>query len=303
MTRAWAPSGDDPDWFEARLAAPREHVDAVEEALMGAGAAVVTVAGADDQPNFEPGEVWGQNLVSGLFAAADVPADLEDRLATVLGTRVALEWVPVEGLDWAHAWKKHFHAFPVGERLWVRPSWVEAARPEGRVELVLDPGMAFGTGQHGTTRLCLEWLDAHIDADAAPEVLDYGCGSGILAIAAAKLGASRVLAVDNEHQALEATRANAASNGVADRIEVAGVPGGLADRGPFPRVVANILSQTLMELADEITGLVAPGGEVALSGILEGHADRVRAAFPGIRWTGQADDGEWVRLDGTREGG
>ena len=303
MTSAWAPSGEDPDWFEARLAAPREQVDAVEEALVGAGAAVVTVAGADDQPNFEPGEVWGQNLVSGLFAAESVPADLEDRLAAVLGTRVALEWVPVEGLDWAHAWKRHFHAFPIGERLWVRPSWVTASRPEGRTELILDPGMAFGTGQHGTTRLCLEWLDAHVDAEDAPAVLDYGCGSGILAIAAAKLGASCVYAVDNEPQALEATRANAEINGVADRIEVAEVAGAFEGRGPFPLVVANILSQTLMALADHITARVAPGGQLALSGILAGHAERVREAFPGIRWTGQTDDGEWVRLDGVREGG
>lgn len=293
----------DPDWIEARLLAAREQVDAVEEALMAAGASVVTVSGADDEPNFEPGRVWGQNLVSGLFAADAVPPDLEGRLAAVLGTRVPLEWVPVEGLDWAHAWKAHFHAFPVGQRLWVRPSWVEASKPEGRVELVLDPGMAFGTGQHGTTRLCLEWLDARIDPEQAPEVLDYGCGSGILAIAAAKLGASRVLGVDNEAQALEATRANAIANGVEDRIEVAEVPGGLAGRGPFPQVVANILSQTLMELADEITAQVAPGGDLALSGILKGHADRVQAAFPEIRWTGQADDGEWVRLDGIREGG
>jgi len=293
----------DPDWIEARLAAPREQVDAVEEALLAAGAAVVTVSGADDEPNFEPGQVWGQNLVSGLFAADAVPNDLESRLAEAIGTRMALEWVPVEGLDWAHAWKAHFHAFAVGERLWVRPSWVEAAIPEGRVELVLDPGMAFGTGQHGTTRLCLEWLDATIDPDAGQELLDYGCGSGILAIAAAKLGAARILAVDNEPQALEATRANAEANGVAERIEVADAAGAMEGRAPFPLVVANILSQTLMALADEITATVAPGGCLALSGILTGHADRVRAAYPGIRWIGQTDDGEWVRLDGVREGG
>ncbi|HKJ70198.1 MAG TPA: 50S ribosomal protein L11 methyltransferase [Gammaproteobacteria bacterium] len=295
--------GAEPDWIEARLAAARDQVDAVEEALAAAGAAVVTVAGADGEPNFAPGRVWGQNLVSALFAAGDVPADLEERLAAALGFRVALEWVPVEGLDWAHAWKAHFHAFPVGERLWVRPSWVTAEPPAGRAEVVLDPGMAFGTGQHGTTRLCLEWLDANVDSGAAPELLDYGCGSGILAIAAAKLGASRVLAVDNESQALEATRANAEANGVGDRIEVAHADGRVAARGAFPLVIANILSQTLMALAEDITATVAPGGRLALSGILLEHAERVSAAFPGITWTGRADDGEWVRLDGVREGG
>ncbi|KPV39741.1 hypothetical protein AN478_11635 [Thiohalorhabdus denitrificans] len=289
------------EWLEVRITVPLQQLDAVEEALAAAGAASVTVAGADDQPNFEPGAAWGTNLVSALFSAAELPADLEVRLAAAAGEALALEQVPVEGQDWAHAWKARFGAFPVGERLWVRPSWVEEPAPPGRVELVLDPGMAFGTGQHETTRLCLEWLDARVHGEEAPAVLDYGCGSGILAIAAAKLGASRVLGVDNDPLALEATRNNAAMNGVADRVAVAAVEEGLEGEGPFPRVVANILSGTLVELADELTAATARGGELSLSGILAPQAEAVRAGFPGIRWTREAREGEWVRLDGVRE--
>jgi ribosomal protein L11 methyltransferase len=289
-------------WIEVRLTVPRDGVDAVEEALHAAGAAAVTVAGAEAEPNFSPGQVWASNGVTALFDAASVPADLEQRLAMVLGTAVALEFAPLEGEDWAHAWKERFHAFPVGERLWVRPSWVDTPPPDGRVEVVLDPGMAFGTGQHETTRLCLEWLDARIDPDEAPVVLDYGCGSGLLAIAALKLGASHVLAVDNDPLSLEATRANAAANGVAQGLSVRAAAEGLQGWPPFPRVVANILSQTLVELGDLLTGATAPGGEIALSGILVGQAGTVRAAYPGVRWIAEAQEGDWMRLDGVRAG-
>jgi ribosomal protein L11 methyltransferase len=289
------------EWIEVRLTVPREAVDALEEALHAAGAAAVTVAGADTEPNFDPGRVWASNGVTALFDAAALPEDLEGRLALVLGHAVALEYAPLEGEDWAHAWKERFGAFPVGQRLWVRPSWLEAPAPEGRVEVVLDPGMAFGTGQHETTRLCLEWLDARIDPAEAPAVLDYGCGSGLLAIAALKLGASHVLAVDNDPLSLEATRANAAANGVAEGVTVRAAEEGLAGWSPFPRVVANILSQTLVELGDLLTGATAPGGEISLSGILAGQADTIRAAYPGIRWTTEAQEGDWIRLDGVRD--
>ncbi|MFA9460111.1 50S ribosomal protein L11 methyltransferase [Thiohalorhabdus methylotrophus] len=287
------------EWVEVRLTVPGGLLDAVEEALSGAGAGAVTVAEGDDQPNFDPGKVWEINLVSAWFAAEALPADLEDRVEAAVGQRLALERIPVEGQDWAHAWKDRFGAFPVGERLWVRPSWVEETAPEGRVELILDPGMAFGTGQHETTRLCLEWLDARVGPGAM--VLDYGCGSGILAIAAAKLGAAQVLAVDNDPLAVEATGNNAALNGAADRIAAAPVSPGLDGAGPFPRVVANILSRTLVELADELVAVTASGGELSLSGILAPQAAEVRAAFPAIRWTREARQGDWVRLDGIRE--
>ncbi|HKJ87738.1 MAG TPA: 50S ribosomal protein L11 methyltransferase [Gammaproteobacteria bacterium] len=289
------------EWVELRTLVPRRWLDAVEEAFNGAGASAVTVAGAGDEPNFDPGGVWADNLVSAFFPAEEVPADLEARLAAAVGEPLALEHVPVEGEDWAHAWKERFGAFTVGERLWVRPSWVEEPVPEGRVELILDPGMAFGTGQHETTRLCMEWLDARIDPESAPAVLDYGCGSGILALAAAKLGAGGVLAVDNDPLALEATRTNAALNDVADRVRVAPAGPEVPAEGPFPRVVANILARTLKELADELTAATAVGGELCLAGVLAPQAAEVEAAFPGIQWRNRALEGEWVRLDGVRE--
>lgn len=286
------------DWMEARVTVPAACVELAEEILSGAGAVAVTVTSADDRPNFDPGTVWGSSAVTALFAGDAVPPDLERRVTAGLGTAVPLEWLPLERRDWAHAWKERFGAFAIGERLWVRPSWVEAPVPPRRVELVLDPGMAFGTGQHETTRLCLHWLDSRIDPVAAPVVLDYGCGSGILAIAAAKLGASRVVAVDNDPQALEATRGNAETNGVADRITVQGTDAELD--GPFPLVVANILSRTLIELSGALTAATAPGGEIALSGILAPQAELVRQSFPGLRWTEAAQEGDWVRLDGAR---
>jgi len=287
-------------WVEVRLTVPRDDLDTVEEALHAAGAAAVTVAGADTEPNFEPGRVWASNGVTALFDAAALPDDLEERLALALGGPVALETVPLQGEDWAHAWKRRFTAFPVGDRLWVRPSWVEEPAPEGRVEVVLDPGMAFGTGQHETTRLCLEWLDTHCDARQAPRLLDYGCGSGLLAIAAAKLGAGYVLAVDNDPLAVEATRSNAAANGVADIIDTRPADDGLADCAPFLRVVANILSHTLIDLRRLLTEATTPGGEIVLSGILAEQAETVRSAYPGFTWVNEIQDGDWVRLDGVR---
>jgi ribosomal protein L11 methyltransferase len=285
---------------EVRLTVPRDELDTVEEALHAAGAAAVTVAGADTEPNFEPGRVWASNGVTALFDAAALPDDLEARLALALGGPVALETAPLQGEDWAHAWKRRFTAFPVGDRLWVRPSWVDEPAPEGRVEVVLDPGMAFGTGQHETTRLCLEWLDTHCDPQQAPRLLDYGCGSGLLAIAAAKLGAGYVLAVDNDPLAVEATRSNAAANGVADLIDTRPADAGLADCAPFPRVVANILSHTLIDLSHMLTAATTPGGEIVLSGILAEQAETVRTAYPGFTWVNEIQDGDWVRLDGVR---
>ena len=217
----WA--DDARSWVEVRATVPAGGLEAVEAALTGAGASAVTVAEGDGRPNFDPGAVWGSNVVTGLFEAGAMPPDLENRVSRAAGEDLRVERVPVVSQDWAHAWKAHFGAFGVGNRLWVRPSWEETGGPEGRVELRLDPGMAFGTGQHETTRLCLAWLDQEINSAEAPTVLDYGCGSGLLAIAAARLGAERVIAVDNDPQALAATRANAEANGVADRIHVAGI--------------------------------------------------------------------------------
>jgi ribosomal protein L11 methyltransferase len=177
--------------------------------------------------------------------------------------------------DWGEAWKKDLAPFTVG-RVFIRPSWIEAAPPPGTVEIVLDPGMAFGTGTHPTTSLCLEALSACLAAAPGAAVLDVGTGSGLLAIAAAKLGARQVIGTDNDPVALQVAAENAGRNGVAFELLLEppeAVP------GRFEVVVANILANTLVELAPGIAGRLAPGGALLLSGVLAGQEDEVAGAY------------------------
>jgi ribosomal protein L11 methyltransferase len=202
----------------------------------------------------------------------------------------------VPDADWGEAWKKGLDAFSVG-RVWVRPTWIRRAPPPGAVEVVLDPGMAFGTGTHPTTSLCLGALSDLLDARPGASVLDVGTGSGLLAIAAKKLGAGRVAGNDNDPIAVRVARENAEANGVA--LTLTEAP--LAEiEGRFDLVVANILANTLVELAPALAAKLSPGGVVLLSGILTPQEDEVRAAyvaqglvpFPG----GDVRQGEWSLL-------
>jgi ribosomal protein L11 methyltransferase len=181
----------------------------------------------------------------------------------------------VEEADWGEVWKRGLEPLVVG-RIYVRPSWVDAPPPPGTAEVVLDPGMAFGTGTHPTTALCLAALSDLLAARPGASVLDVGTGSGLLAIAAAKLGAGRVAANDDDPVAVRVARENAAANGVA--VEIGQEPVARIG-GTFDLVVANILANTLVELAGEISAKVAPGGTVLLSGILAPQEDEVRAAY------------------------
>lgn len=196
--------------------------------------------------------------------------------------------------DWSETWKAGLEAFTVG-RVFVRPSWIEARCPDGAVEVVLDPGMAFGTGTHPTTSLCLAAIGAALGARRRARVLDVGTGSGLLAIAAARLGAARVVATDNDPVALEVAAENAARNGV--ELELSGEPPDRLD-GEFELVVANILANTLVELAPGIAARLAPGGTLLLSGILGGQEDAVRDAYLAaglVRLDPDGDraEGEW----------
>jgi ribosomal protein L11 methyltransferase len=196
--------------------------------------------------------------------------------------------------DWSETWKAGLVAFTVGD-VFVRPSWIEAEIPAGAVEVVLDPGMAFGTGTHPTTSLCLAALGAVLRARPAARVLDVGTGSGLLAIAAARLGAARVVATDNDPVALDVAAENAARNGVA--LELSGEAPSLLP-GEFDLVIANILANTLVELAPGIAARLAPGGTLLLSGILAGQEDEVRAAYLAeglerLRPDGDRAEGEW----------
>jgi ribosomal protein L11 methyltransferase len=215
-----------------------------------------------------------------------------DGAAALHGGAVA----PVPDEDWGEGWKKHFAPLDVG-RVRVRPSWIETPPPPGAVEVVLDPGMAFGTGSHPTTSLCLAALSELLARRPGATVLDVGTGSGILAIAARKLGAARVAANDDDPRAVEVARENARRNGAA--VEVLGAPlEGIA--GTFDLVVANILANTLVALAPAVAEKLAPGGIVLLSGILASQEEEVRLAYQarGLEPLPSADRrlGEWSLL-------
>jgi ribosomal protein L11 methyltransferase len=247
----------------------------------------------------EPGvatTAWQQPLVSGLFPDAGDAAPLLQRLKDSLGGTLPEHHVePVPDRDWERAWMERYQPVHVGGRLWICPSWCEPAQPDA-VNLVLDPGLAFGSGTHATTRLCLEWLVEKGCAEAV--VLDYGCGSGILAIAALLLGARQAVAVDLDPQALIATTDNARRNGVDERLRVC-QPDQLAGF-EADIVLANILSETLIRLRPTLLQHLRPEGSLVLSGILASQADNVQQAYrPDPELAAVELDG-WVRLAGTR---
>lgn len=290
-------------WLQLTLEAIDHSPEQLEDALLQAGALAVTLEDAGDQPVLEPGPgetpLWTQTRVTGLF---DAQTDIEvtkKQLQRFLHTQVLPECrlTTLEERDWVRAWMDNFHPMRFGQRLWICPTCQTPPDPTG-IHIRLDPGLAFGTGTHPTTALCLEWLEGCDLAERT--VLDYGCGSGILAIAAARLGARRVWAVDIDPQALLASDANAAENEVEDRIELSHpteLPGTLA----VDILVANILAGVLVRLAPELALRVKPGGRLVLSGILEQHAEAVQMAFAHDFAFGPLRQREdWVLLDGVR---
>lgn len=289
-------------WVSLKLAADGEGAEMLADALMDAGALSVSIEDRDagtaaEQAQFgEPGlddpKAWQRNWVVALLEA---DADVEMLIATLklpAETEREIEVVPEQ--DWVRLTQSQFEPIPISERLWIVPSWHDAPDPEAIV-LVLDPGLAFGTGSHPTTRLCLQWLEQNLQGGES--VLDYGCGSGILAIAAKKLGAGRVIGTDVDAQAITASRNNAASN-LADATFF--LPDALP-AGEFDVLVANILTNPLKALMPLLAGRVKSGGRIALSGILAEQANEVLAlyntAFDMRLWATQ--DG-WVCLTGTK---
>ncbi len=276
--------------FSLTLDAPRDRAEPLSSELWDLGASGVEVRDGEGTPMpGQPQPAPGRALLVAWFAER---ADADGAAAALGGGAVAE--VPDE--DWGEAWKKGLGPMRIG-RAFVRPSWVEAPVPPGMAEVVLDPGMAFGTGTHPTTSLCLAALSELLDARPGAAVLDVGTGSGLLAIAARKLGAGRVAGNDNDPVAVAVARENAARNGV----EVALTAEGLESiAGEFELVVANILANTLVELAPAIAAKVAPGGAVLLSGILGPQEGEVRAAYvaAGLRPLpgGDRREGEWSLL-------
>ncbi len=289
-------------WLQLELEATPETADRLADFLQEVGAAAVTLQDAADQPLFEPPPgatpLWHSTRVIGLFDSdTDIPAILE-RLQAALGDHPLPAWHlnPLEDRDWVRAWLDDFRPMRFGERLWIVPTGYTPPAPDA-VNILLDPGLAFGTGTHPTTAMCLRWLDAHPPVDR--KVIDYGCGSGILAIAACRLGARLVVGVDTDPQALLATRDNARKNGVEACISVF-LPADF-DSSPVPLLLANILAGPLENLAPRFAELVQGGGQLVLSGILAEQAAAVMAAYApafDMQLTEQQD--QWVCLSGTR---
>ena len=290
-------------WLQLTLEAIDHSPEQLEDALLQAGALAVTLEDAGDQPVLEPapGEtpLWAHTRVTGLFDAQTDIEIVKGQLRRFLHAPILPECrlTALEERDWVRAWMDNFHPMRFGQRLWICPTHSDPPEPTA-VNIRLDPGLAFGTGTHPTTALCLDWLDG---ADLAGQtVLDYGCGSGILAIAAAKLGAKRVWAVDIDPQALLASDDNASENEVEDRIEQAD-PAELPGNLRVNVLMANILAGVLVRLAPEFSRRVQSGGRLVLAGILEQHADAVQAVFTrDFTFVPPRRRGDWVLLEGTR---
>lgn len=274
--------------------------DAAEAAALHCGACAVTFVDAHDDPVLEPhpGELrlWPSTLVKCLFVAQD-PAALTAALAAAVPLDPAcIAAQHIADRPWEREWLKDFHALRFGRRLWVCPRHERVSAADAAV-VTLDPGLAFGTGTHASTALCLEWLDAHNPSGA--RVIDYGCGSGILGLAALKLGAASVHAFDIDPQALTATRENAAANGFAPQLTVH------ADAASLPAgvdvLLANILAAPLCELAPRFATLLRPGGALLLAGLMQHQSTEVTAAYAAcfdVTSCGYRDG--WVCLTGRR---
>lgn len=284
-------------WLQLSVRVPRERASLVESLLAGQGAQSVTLQDDGDHPLLEPGvaetPLWPRIRVQALFPGHADREALGRVLALVPGLQrpQQVQFETLDDRDWERAWLDRFRPMRFGRRLWIVPGGQDAPEP-GAVNLHLDPGLAFGTGTHPTTRLCLEWLDGQ--PLEGREVLDYGCGSGVLGIAAVLLGATRANCVDHDPQALAATRENAARNGVAERVRALAPDEDGVDAADV--VLANILAAPLIELAPRLRALLQPGGALVLSGILAHQADDVAAAYAGLGEAERAEDDGWVRL-------
>ncbi len=288
-------------WQQLGFSVSVDDAEALCDLLVESGAAAVTLKDGADEPLFEPpvGEtpLWSNTEVIALF---DESVDL-GHITVALTERWRPRQLPEPHIQqlpdqqWERVWMEGFEPMQFGDHLWIVPSWFSPPDPNA-VNIKLDPGLAFGTGTHPTTRLCLEWLDRH---PVPQKVIDYGCGSGILAIAAAKLGAKSIECIDRDPQALEATLENGRGNAVADRLTIA-LPDQKSGQ-PAPLVLANILADPLIELAPQLAALVTPGGNIVLSGILKGQGPAVSAAYrPWFAIQPSVEIDGWIRLSGHR---
>ncbi|NIF60000.1 50S ribosomal protein L11 methyltransferase [Enterobacter sp. Ap-916] len=292
-------------WIQLKINTTGGNAESLGDALIESGAVSVTFQDTHDTPVFEPlpGEtrLWGDTDVIGLY---DAETDMEEVVAILehcplLGQGFHHKVEQLEDKDWEREWMDNFHPMRFGNRLWICPSWRDVPDATA-VNVMLDPGLAFGTGTHPTTSLCLEWLDG-LDL-AGKTVIDFGCGSGILAIAALKLGAAKAIGIDIDPQAIQASRDNAERNGVSDRLELY-LPKDQPEVMSADVVVANILAGPLRELAPLISVLPVEGGLLGLSGVLASQAEGVCEAYVDkFTLDPVAEKEEWCRITGRKQG-
>ncbi|MBD2810146.1 50S ribosomal protein L11 methyltransferase [Xenorhabdus sp. Vera] len=291
-------------WIQLRLNTTGQQAEALGDELVESGAVSVTFQDSHDTPIFEPlpGEtrLWGDTDIIGLYDAETDMKEVVSQLEQVplLGKGFTHKIEQLEDKDWEREWMDNFHPMLFGKRLWICPSWREVPEPDA-VNVMLDPGLAFGTGTHPTTSLCLQWLDG-LELEGKT-VIDFGCGSGILAIAALKLGAKQAIGIDIDPQAIQASRDNAERNGVSDQLTLY-----LSKDQPKDLecdiVIANILAGPLRELAPIIGSLPKSGGFLGLSGVLASQAEGVAQAYNNEFVIDPiAEQEEWCRITGIKK--
>ncbi len=290
-------------WVQISFTLAPTQAALAEQLLDALGAASISFTDAADQPIFEPDlnttPLWQQSRCTGLFDSEQDIANIVRQCQHILKLPAnALHIEDLEDRDWVRAWLDDFKPMLFGERLCICPTAYEPVAE--RLNIMLDPGLAFGTGTHPTTRLCLEWLDANRQALPSQSVLDFGCGSGILAIAAGLLGANELDAVDIDPQALTATQANASRNQLAGRIR-GFLPAEFVPQQQYDLVLANILANPLIELAPQLIQHIKINGKLVLSGILREQANHVLAAYSNaIAFEPIREHEGWVCLSGQR---
>lgn len=292
-------------WIQLILHTDKANNEKAEQALLDAGALSVTFRDAEDKPVLEPlpGEtpLWDKIVLTGLFEADINTEALKSEIKSQLGEQTSLKLEALEDKDWVRAWMDDYKPMQFGKRLWVCPKHLPPPDPDA-VNLMLDPGMAFGTGTHPTTALCLEWLDS-IDVQQK-QVIDFGCGSGVLAIAALLLGAKHCDGTDIDPQAIIASKDNAIANNVAEKLDLylpTDMPAN-QPHGSYDIVVANILAGPLTELAEQLSNYCKTGGDIALSGILETQAEKIIKAYsPWFNLDPIKVKGDWIRVTGKKK--
>jgi ribosomal protein L11 methyltransferase len=291
------------DWMQLTLQTNKDQADFVSEILTGLDSVSITFSDTKDDAIFEPpvGEtpLWKNVTITALFDLNIDQANISHMLENICHIN-ELHFELLKGRVWEDECKKDFHAMQFGKRIWVCPSWEgDANLPDDAIIIDMDPGLAFGTGTHQTTDLCLQYLDNNAPIDCS--VIDYGSGTGILAIAAIKLGAKKAIAVDNDPQAIISTISNTEVNNVQDKVHVLHTN----DEGKLEQVdllIANILANPLVDLCEHFSGLVKKGGNVALSGIMENQLPMILETY-GVYFKEMkvAQKDEWCQVSGQRK--